>query len=438
MVNIKNAAYDVTGKVEQEDIRYHFQTNAGMLTVLDEKKNIVGNLSDLLMKGIPLDGVDYKTLKLKGLYGITNIKGIDPGLKIDVNKMSLLSVTPYGEVNNPKIVIYKLITTDGRVFDNVINSGKEIGWTSGGKELEGTLTDIKNVTGSIEDLKTTNKESLASAINEVHDASTKNKEALTKHEEDYEKFKKHDHDSEYVKRSGGNIKGSISIDNNVDVNAKNARNEDVRVAHVSSTDLFSLGSKRLGLDLLGNGDFKYNGKKVWTEVNHGKDSGLDADKIGGTSYRQIPVLNKENTFTESIKTSKTVAAKDFQIGEKATLSADENGRITIKTDSSNITTFERDGRITAMNHLHMNAKNNEVGMTFGLTDDEARKGMGFYRNGGSKYLGVYNWSKNKRLAYFSDVDERLYLDQSISIQGRKLYLQSGQPPVGKAGDIWIK
>ena len=438
MVNIKNAAYDVTGKVEQEDIRYHFQTNADMLTVLDEKKEIVGNLSDLLMKGIPLDGIDYKTLKLKGLYGITNIKGVDPGLKVDVNKMSLLSVTPYGEINKPKIVVYKLITSDGRVFDNVMNDGKEVGWTSGGKELEATLTEIKNVTGSIGDLKTTNKESLASAINEVHDASTKNKEALTKHEEDYAKFKKHDHDSEYIKRSGGNIKGTISIDNNIDVNAKNARNEEVRVAHVSATDLFSLGNKSLGLDLLGNGDFKYNGKKVWTEVNHGRDSGLDADKVGGTSYKKIPTLDTSNTFEENITVKKSLIANDFKLGEKASISADDNGRITIKTGGLNTVAFDTNGQMTAMNHILMNAKNNEVGFRLALNNDEVGQGMGFYRNGGSKYLGVYNWSKGKRLAYFSDADERLYLDQSISIQGRKLYLQSGQPPVGKAGDIWIK
>lgn len=439
MAQIKNAVYQVTGETVERDTVYHFQTNTDSLTVLDKNGDVVGNLGDLQMRGLPLKNVSFRTIKIKGLYGITGIQGIESTLGVDVSKMNILSVTPFGEVNNPTFVIYKLITPEGKVFDNVIANGKEVGWTSGGKELESTLEKINTRIGAVESLETTTKTSTVSAINEVDKTSKATKTSLDTHLKDYTEYKKHNHDEDYIKQTNGTIKGIISIDNGVSFNAKDSRNTDRNLFKVDSTDLLTFGSTSFGLDILAKGDLKYNSKKVWTETNHGKDSGLDADKLGGVSYKDIPTLSGDNTFKKNVKSEGSLIGKTFEIGTKASITADSNGKITISTGSGNPVTFESNGRMTAMNHVLMNAKNNEVGFRLALSDKELGNGMGFYRNSNSEYLGIYNWTKGVRLGYFSHDDEALHLDKPIFIQGRRLWLQ-GSTPSGNhnTGDIWIK
>lgn len=434
---ILNSSYTVTNETGFDT--YHFETGVGVVSILDKNKKVVGNLQDLVFVGTNLDGVDYKTLKVKGLYGITNIKGVDTKLGVAVDKMNILSVDAFGDIGSPKFIIYKLITPDGKVFDNVVVGGKEIGWTSGGKELEKTLTEISKSTGDTSKLTTTNKTSLTNAVNEVDKNTKKVIADLKVHNDEFVEYKKHNHDDSYVKKSGGEVTGEMVIDNNVAIAAKDARNEKTNIVHVGVTDILTIGSKNLDLEIIGKGLLKHNGKKVWTEDTQGKGSGLDADKIGGVSHTLVAYKNAHNVFEKDVKVNgKLMVGSSLEFGGNSAITSNANGRILVSTGGKNSIAFETNGRMSAMNHILMNAKNNEVGFRFALSDKELGDGMGFYRNPSSKYLGIYNWTKSKRIGYFSDADERLYLDQSISIQGRKLYLQGAQPPVGKAGDIWIK
>ena len=427
MANIKNSEYRILGTTEANDTIEHFETNSQMTRILDANKNVVGNLEEALIIGKTVSNVNWKTLKIKGKYRITGIQGVT-GVTIDVNKTHVLSVDPVGPVGNPNFVVYTLYAPTGEIYSNTVVGTAESGWTAGGSLVK---TQIDNVNSRV----TTVNNSLTALSTKVTSVST----VANGVRQDLETYKSHTH-PEYLPKAGGAMTGELTISNNTNINMNSSRNESRQVLKVSNTDLLSIGNTAYVLNLLGNGDFKYNNKKVWTEVNHGVGSGLDADLLGGKSYSLYPTTDKSVTFNGSGTFNGNLKANLLQLSTNAKISAVSNGRITFKAGTgANEINMETNGRLRMMSEVIFNGKNNQVGLRLALSDSEEGKGMGMYRNVTSKYLGFYDWNKDQRLAYFDPDTSGLFLDKPLSITGRKLYLQSGTPVgVHKAGDIWIK
>lgn len=428
MANIKNAIYQVLGTGEETDTSYHYETNVGMTKVLDSSKNEVGNVEEALFTGKVVNNVDWKTLKVKGAYSITNIRNVT-GVTISADKRHILLVDPVGPIGAPTFTIYKLYAPTGEIYENVIVNGTEIGWTSGGKAIKDSQVQVAGQIATLQTAMTTANTNNTNTNTKVNSLRT-----------DFTNYQSHNHDGRYMRTSGGDISGNINIKNDSGLNIKSANNTNRSVAHVSTTDLLTLGNVNYGLNLVGKGEFKYNNTKIWTESNDGAGSGLDADKLGGKESSKYATLDTHNIFSGNVTSTGTVKGNVFQIHDTATIRAQANGRITFKMGGSNDIFFETSGRISAGNHIVFNAKNNESGFKIALSDSEASNGgMGMYRNTGSRYLGFYNWTKSERMAYFDADTSMFYLDKAPSITGRRLYLQSGTPAGNhKAGDIWIK
>lgn len=463
----RNSKYIIVNKELQEETIHH-ETSGKQVKLFDESMNEIGNLNGVLNgKDMGQTEVDIMTLKYSGSYIVRKMK--NPPKPID--KSSILQVFAVGEIGAPDFVHFTIIYPSGDVFDNTVVGSKESGWSSGGQTLKQSLdTTNKNVDANAVGIKT-NKDGLA-ALKTSHDSlSTKldttnknvatnadgiktNKDGLAalkaSHVSLSTKHDGHNHDTRYLKLSGGNVTGNIGLQYGASYSFVSAQGERKNFATYSVAGGAVLGDASVVLEIKSKDSIKHNGKKLWSEVNDGKGSGLDADKIHGVDGSYVVSTNKVNRFKEElyIDNGKSVSFQSSG-ASSGVYWLNNNGavRSSIRSSSDGSIQFygnggewntkvDGSGNLISYKSIYFNSSLGENRTVYQLNGTD--KGMGFYRNTSSKYLGVYDWQRSVRLAYFDEVNGSLYLDQSPYIKGRRLHLQSATPTGSHSvGDVWI-
>ncbi|WP_461199391.1 hypothetical protein [Enterococcus sp. N249-2] len=445
-MSIKNTIYKIKNPSGYDS--YHFESNNGQVQVLDASNNVLGTMKEFAQEGKVVTSGKVTDLKVTGLYKIKNVTGLPT--EVDVSKISILSITSVGATNSPEMINYELITENGSVYKKTVIPGKSsTEWSSGGTKLENSINTIISNFGSLSTLKTTSKSSLVNAINEVDTNSKLVRTDFNSHIKEYNIFKLHNHDETYIKKSGDKITGNITFSVGTGIDAQNADGKSINLLKQTSGGEIEVGSQNTPLNIYGSNIF-HNGKKIWTEANDGKGSGLDADKFQGNDVTAFATIGSRNDFKGdvAVREGKSVVFQSdlvrqgiFWRSEKgetlASIKHEGNGAIGVYNGSNMSFKFDTNGVLKSTTRLEFDTSSMEGRVAFKLKASDTG-GMGFYRNANSKYLGVYNWDKGERLAYFDEDQGFMYLDKSPSITGRKLFLQSGQPSgTIPEGSIWI-
>lgn len=451
-MTIKLSQYNIKGSGGYDV--YHFETSVGQVKVLDKNKNVLGTLKEFAHEGKVITSGKATDIKATGLYKIKNVTGLPS--EVEVGKIAILAVTAVGETNNPEMIKYELISQAGAVYTKIVVPGSSsTDWVDGGIRVDNAISLLNTKVGNTDALTTGVKTNLVAAINEVDKNADSIASNLSKHLTDYNTFKKHNHDDRYILKKGDTINGNLKFKSGTGIQGIDKNNKTINLLTQTGGGAYELGNSSTALNISASNDLTHNGKKIWTEVNDGKGSGLDADKFQGFDLAEFALVNGQNDFTQDIglTNKKSIIFKmegnypGFHWRDKkdnATTLIRINGRsdygLNFYTGGKNGDTYtwlNGNGEINSKRKIFLNSKNGvEVGLNLKLSDGD--KGMGFYRNQSSKYFGMYDWNHSKRIFYVDQNDQTIYFDNAISINKRKLYLQSGTPGGSHStGDIWI-
>ena len=419
---------------------YHYETSQGQVVVLDKNKNKLGTLDETLFTGKLVENVSFKTIKLGGLYRIRNLTGLPSGVPSD--KILILSVKAIGEINAPEVINYQLIDQTGSIYNKTIVGSTESAWSSGGTGLQSTVNSIVNDLGNKASLTTTNKTSAVLAINELNTNINSVNTALNNHKADYTTFKNHTHDGRYLRTDTVSVlKSTVDVEGNGGFNYKRTNGTKVNMLKVMPSGSIEIGNNESPLNIHGSNDLLHNGKKIWTEVNDGSGSGLDADKLDGLEASAFARKSTANTFTGVQTFTNGVNLSDTSISWG-------NGKLTFGSTSA---IFSHSGK----NLLSIGSNGNHTFPTADLIANysggtEAKinfktsagdKGVAFLRSTGNTALRLFNYNVGTsgtevfKIGASSDIVE---FNKEIQISGRKLYLQTASPSgVIPEGSIWI-
>ena len=325
---IKNAEYQI--KESGGFNVYHYTTNSGAVKILDSNKNILGTLHEFSFEGKVVESGSFKDLKISGLYKIKSVSGLPE--TIPSGKIALLQVKAVGIINAPEFINYQVIYPGGTIYNKTIIGSTESSWSNGGTKLENTITTLLSNFGELSGLNTETKGSLVGALNEVNINLNTTKQSLKSLDTS---FVAHNHDSRYIKKDGDDILGDINIPSTKGFYAKLSSGELRNLISTQSNGDLQVGNEKSVLNLYSTNNLLHNGKKVWTEVNDGTNSGLDADLLDGLHGSDYAKSSTTNTFTESNVFNKNVSIKgSIGLGDKLTVFSDSNNDFNINTDSS--------------------------------------------------------------------------------------------------------
>lgn len=428
----RNATYNIVNEnLDLETI--HHETSAKQVKLFDEKMKEIGNLEGVLNgKDTGQAEVDILTMKYSGSHIVRKMKNPPK----PIGNITILQSLAVGSLGSPDFVHFTLTYPSGEVFNATVVGSKSSGWSSGGQALKESL-DLTNTEVAANKTAIAANEKILSTLKISHEKLSSD-------------FTGHNHDSSYLKLSGGTVTGDIGLRHGGSFKFVSAQGDKKDFATYSVANGAVLGDATVSLEIKSKNEIKHNGKKLWSEVNHGKGSGLDADKIHGVSGNDIAQLTKLNRFKQetyidngkslSFQSSGAISGIYWLNDNGATRSSirsTSDGSIQFYgTGGASSTKVDGSGNIVSSKALYFNSSLGENKIVYQLSGTD--KGMGMYRNKNSQYLGFYDWNKSKRLGYFDHVNGNLYLDESPSIKGRKLHLQ-GSTPTGshKVGDIWI-
>lgn len=436
---IKNAEYQI--KESGGFNVYHYTTNSGAVKILDSNKNILGTLHEFSFEGKVVESGSFKDLKISGLYKIKSASGLPED--IPSGKIALLQVKAVGKINTPEFINYQVIYPGGTIYNKTIIGSTESSWSNGGTKLENTITTLLSNFGELSGLNTETKGSLVNALNEVNTNLSKTKNTL---EGLNTSFVAHNHDSRYIKKDGDDILGDINIPSTKGFYAKLSSGELRNLISTQSNGDLQVGNAKSVLNLYSTNNLLHNGKKIWTEVNDGANSGLDADLLDGLHGSDYAKSSTTNTFTESNVFNKNVSIKgNIGLGDKLTVFSDSNNDFNINTDSS----FAFNFRIDKEAKIHANSVYFDDGSVFGenrlVWGDTTGDSIGFLRNPAYKNeLWLYHWAKqgtpgSGRFFYADPNNNTVNFDNSISVSGRRMYMQGNQPTGSiPVGSIWFQ
>lgn len=436
---IKNAEYQI--KESGGFNVYHYTTNSGAVKILDSNKNILGTLHEFSFEGKVIESGSFKDLKISGLYKIKNVSGLPE--TIPSGKIALLQVKAVGKINTPEFINYQVIYPGGTIYNKTIIGSTESSWSNGGTKLENTITTLLSNFGELSDLNTETKGSLVNALNEVNTNLNITKQSLKSLDT---AFDEHNHDSRYIKKAGDDILGDINIPSTKGFYAKLSSGELRNLISTQSNGDLQVGNEKSVLNLYSTNNLLHNGKKIWTEVNDGDNSGLDADLLDGLHGSDYAKSSTTNTFEESNVFNKNISIKgNIGLGDKLIVFSDSNNDFNINTDSS----FAFNFRIDKEAKIHANSVYFDDGSVFGenrlVWGDTAGDSIGFLRNPAYKNeLWLYHWAKqgtpgSGRFFYADPNNNTVNFDNSISISGRRMYMQGNQPTGSiPVGSIWFQ
>lgn len=435
---IKNAEYQI--KESGGFNVYHYTTNSGAVKILDSNKNILGTLHEFSFEGKVVESGSFKDLKISGLYKIKSASGLPED--IPSGKIALLQVKAVGIINAPEFINYQVIYPGGTIYNKTIIGSTESSWSNGGTKLENTITTLLSNFGELSGLNTETKGSLVGALNEVNTNLSETKNTLAGLNTS---FVAHNHDSRYIKKDGDDILGDINIPSTKGFYAKLSSGELRNLISTQSNGDLQVGNEKSVLNLYSTNNLLHNGKKVWTEVNDGANSGLDADLLDGLHGSDYAKSSTTNTFTESNVFNKNVSIKgSIGLGDKLTVFSDSNNDFNINTDSSIAFNF----RVDKEAKIHANSVYFDDGSVFGenrlVWGDPTVDGIGFLRNPAYKNeLWLNHWTKSGagsgRFFWADPKTNTVNFDNSISISGRRMYMQGNQPTGSiPVGSIWFQ
>ena len=440
---IKKAQYTVT-KATGEDV-YHFETDNKMVNILDGDGVLVGTLDDMIFTGKTVTSGSYMNIKVNGLYKVTNLTGLPAGY--DLGKISILSVKAVGKVGTPDLIIYDLYSQSGDIFHNTVISGDASGWTSGGTALENKTSSLGSSVGTLANLTTTVKTSIVGSINSLKSDLGVANTAIAVNANAITELKNHNHDSQYISKSGDTMTGDLNVRNNNKFATLKTTGEVISVAKLDALNKMTIGDPTVPLDILGNGAVTINGRKVWTEDSDGNGSGLDADKLGGVpnaSFARKDIANSfsgTQTIDGEIVMSGSDAGKSTKLVWKdgtnlrGSIGFNQNGAFSILGNSSSVV-FGSNSDMKTDGSIIISSEKRVTKLKFIRNSNEL--GIGMEQDRDTEDLFFYDWdNKRKGMTFIKSSGEMSFAKQ-ILISGKRLFIQSGAPSGASAGDIWIQ
>ena len=440
---IKKAQYTVT-KATGEDV-YHFETDNKMVNILDGDGVLVGTLDDMIFTGKTVTSGSYMNIKVNGLYKVTNLTGLPAGY--DLGKISILSVKAVGKVGTPDLIIYDLYSQSGDIFHNTVISGEASGWTSGGTALANIISSLGSSIGTLANLTTTVKTSIVGSINSLKSDLGVANTAIAVNANAITELKNHNHDSQYISRSGDTMTGDLKVRNNNKFATLKTTGEVISVAKLDALNKMTIGDQTVPLDILGNGAVTINGRKVWTEDSDGNGSGLDADKLGGVpnaSFARKDIANSfsgTQTIDGEIVMSGSDAGKSTKLVWKdgtnlrGSIGFNQNGAFSILGNSSSVV-FGSNSDMKTDGSIIISSEKRVTKLKFTRNSNELGIGMEQDRDTGDLFF--YDWDNKRKGMTFIKSSGEMSFDKQILISGKRLFIQSGAPSGASAGDIWIQ
>lgn len=277
---------------------YHFETDDRVVNILDDEKNTIGTLREMLFTGKTITSGNFTDIKHSGVYRIKGLSGLPDNIPSD--KDCLLTVTAIGNVDNPDLILYRLISPNGVIIENTVSGDKQSGWGSGGVNLQNTIKEINSGLGEVSQLQT-KAHNLTEALNEVDTRSKGNETGLQKITQ---QFNSHNHDTRYLQLTGGHLSGDLSLDNNKSLKLKNIDGTGVNLAYMDRDNHIHIGEDGYELSLSGKGEPQYNGAKLITSDNIERLD-LSINKLDG--YRSSDFIKSHES---DVKTGNLEFAKN--------------------------------------------------------------------------------------------------------------------------------
>ena len=411
-------------------------------------------MEEMLLSGKVITTQSVNTLVDTGMYQLKNCT--DTPVEMTPDREYLLTVEATGK-------LVKQTFFDGEnnslyirpIYNAVVGE-----WIPVGKITSDSIASIADSLGDISSLKTTSKTTVVSALNGLQSEVNTNKTGLTKAKEDIvdlsQRLTTHNHDDAYLSVNGGDLKGNTAVANNVSFQGKNTSGTKFNIGKVDESNNVAIGDTA-GQTVIqaSNGSVKvFDGvksNKVFHEGNMGHGSGLNADMVDGVDGSNLARLDVANYFKgdQFIQESKNLVLKAssgssvagaiyFRDGdnlEKGRISVNVNGDISFFAGGNNNHTVKATGVLLSSHDHIMDASTRDLGIKW--RNNSADSGIGFYMNGSTDRLCLYDWKNQKSLFTTDRESGMVSFTNHIAIQGHKLYIQASAPSSPKAGDIWF-
>lgn len=376
---IKRSRYNLTNGSGGKDT-FHFQTDDKQVKIVDGQDQERGSLKELAFEGKTVNGGSYRDIKITGLYKVAHLSGLPSAYR--AGSTAILSVQAVGAMNNPDLIRYTLILDDGDIQTNVVKrDGNESGWKSGGKSLENALQTLRSQLNS------------------------------------------HNHDDRYVRLKGGALQSDLNLSSGRGLTGTNGNN----IIGTDSSGNTQIGSSGVKLTLAGSEITTDRGAKIWHSGNDGAYSGLDADKLGGTSHTQFLRKDVKNTISADLTVNGKLTVNNGSLAiNNVNFNPVGAGGLRIgKMYIDNTGKLETEGDLTSIDG-HVRLKNS-------VSDN----GSSLSRNGKETYL--YDWADNKKAFSFNGSRGVFDVVSTFAINGKHLYISSSQPTgTHTKGSVWIK
>ncbi|KRL91707.1 hypothetical protein [Limosilactobacillus ingluviei] len=359
--------------------KVHFETDDKAVKIIDNNNNEIGTLKQLAFEGKPVSNISYRDIKRTGIYMVHGFNDRDLPTGVPNDKNCILSVTAVGSnPDNPDVIFYKIITPAGKTIENTVSGSAQSGWGEGGIDLRNTINTINNSIGRASDLGGV---TIAQYAKDNRDKITSLDGREDSH---YQEFKSHNHDDQYVKKSGDSMTGDLTFSGS----GKTA------TISFDKVGKFTIGGDTQQTEIKGKGDLLYNGQRVVTTSKAG-GTGIDADTLQGHHYYEF--LDDGD-----------ILFSGFTMYKDTSFRADSGaGRIT----------FNGSGDIV-MNSV----------TTLGLASGAKLSGNMLQASVGEE---VYTWNNNSGTMWIKK-------DPYVGEQGKRLFIRQGEPYGDiPEGSVWI-
>lgn len=412
----------------------HYETDSKVVRVMNGNTDL-GNLEELLVKGKRENGKAITSIKVTGAYIIRNMTGLPTGLT-NTSDLILLVVATGDTVGTPTMTLYQIIGRDGSIYSKTLVGATDSGWSTGGTGLQSTISTINQRIGNVSNLQT-NSKVLVGAVNEVR--SNLNSLAIQVNTTT-ENLNTHNHDGRYVNTSGNAslMATDLYVTQGKGLSIRRSNGGLANLISSNSAGGVEIGNVNSTLNLYGSQSLLHNGKKVWSEVNDGSGSGLDADLLDGLEASAFARKSTANTFTQLQTMSAGIDLSNTSIRWGTGRLSFTGTAVNLTHGTRNLMSVTNTGHTTVptMDLQGDFANGTESKLLFKLASGD--KGIGFVRSNGNKNLRMYNYTSGSTVFTVAENDNVLQLQREVQIQGRKLFLQ-GSTPTGNipVGSIWI-
>lgn len=432
----------------------HYQTEVGQVKVLSGG-SVSTDLETLLLNGLSKSGVDINTIKQAGVYRIKNMTGTKPfTMSADVEYPLIVHVSG-------STVVQTVVDHNAGDFHSRVIQGSTVKpFFAYGTGSMNDLAQVKTQIGTMSGLDTATKSTLVGAINEVLSDVIGLEMTIDDLDARFNSLKNsydtHNHDSSYLKRTGGKLTGDfiigkgkmIQVEDNANVPLDAVRVDSFnRVAFGVTTNHSVLHSKDGLLQVWDGASMS----TVMTDKNGGHGTNFDADKVDGIEGSDIVRKSQANVLSGDVTVDSgksmilqassgssqagSLFFKDGTGSTKARIKAEVNGDISLS--AGNYDNFKvRASGDTQTYHSHtLLSTNRNVAILF--KDDASDAGAGMYMNYDGRF-GIWDWKRGEEYVFFDRSTGRSKFKHAVEIQGNRLSIQSSAPSSPSSGDVWVQ